>query len=139
MDDTCYFCGEIVPEGRMVCGMCEADAMERGRAVSPRVFTLNMGKDGHKVTVQFNTEGCEHNIGEAAYYAAAALTKHPKADRVVVTFEGDDAVMECITYGARFERIRRITWYLVGTTDRWNDAKQAELKDRVAHERVVAE
>lgn len=32
-----------------------------------------------------------------------------------------------------FERIRRITGYLVGTTDRWNDAKQAELKDRVKH------
>lgn len=35
--------------------------------------------------------------------------------------------------GVRFDRIRRITGYLVGTTDRWNDAKQAELKDRVKH------
>ena len=33
-----------------------------------------------------------------------------------------------------FERIRRITGYLVGTTDRWNNAKLAELKDRVKHE-----
>ena len=32
-----------------------------------------------------------------------------------------------------FERIRRITGYLVGTTDRWNDAKKAELNDRVKH------
>mgnify|MGYP000962520364 CR=1 FL=1 len=32
--------------------------------------------------------------------------------------------------GVGFDRIRRITGYLVGTTDRWNDAKQAELKDR---------
>ena len=32
-----------------------------------------------------------------------------------------------------FERIRRITGYLVGTTDRWNDAKKAELDDRVKH------
>lgn len=32
-----------------------------------------------------------------------------------------------------FERIRRITGYLVGTTDRWNDAKKAELRDRVQH------
>ena len=30
----------------------------------------------------------------------------------------------------KFERIRRITGYLVGTTDRWNNAKRAELKDR---------
>ena len=33
----------------------------------------------------------------------------------------------------KFERIRRITGYLVGTTDRWNDAKQAEEHDRVKH------
>lgn len=32
-----------------------------------------------------------------------------------------------------FERIRRITGYLVGTTERWGDAKKAELKDRVKH------
>lgn len=32
-----------------------------------------------------------------------------------------------------FERIRRITGYLVGTTDRWNNAKKAELADRVTH------
>lgn len=33
----------------------------------------------------------------------------------------------------KFERIRRITGYLVGTTDRWNDAKRAEERDRVKH------
>ena len=33
----------------------------------------------------------------------------------------------------KFERVRRITGYLVGTTDRWNSAKLAELKDRVKH------
>ena len=33
-----------------------------------------------------------------------------------------------------FERIRRITGYLVGTMDRWNDAKKAEERDRVKHE-----
>jgi len=32
-----------------------------------------------------------------------------------------------------FDRIRRITGYLVGTTRRWNNAKQAELNDRVKH------
>ncbi len=34
---------------------------------------------------------------------------------------------------ARFERIRRITGYLVGTLDRFNNAKQAEERDRVKH------
>ena len=33
----------------------------------------------------------------------------------------------------KFERIRRITGYLVGTIDRWNNAKQAEEHDRVKH------
>ena len=32
-----------------------------------------------------------------------------------------------------FARIRRITGYLVGTLDRFNDAKQAEVRDRVKH------
>ena len=35
--------------------------------------------------------------------------------------------------GVRFERIRRITGYLVGTIDRFNDAKAKEVKDRVRH------
>lgn len=35
--------------------------------------------------------------------------------------------------GPKFERIRRITGYLVGTLDRFNDAKRAEERDRVKH------
>ena len=35
--------------------------------------------------------------------------------------------------GVGFERIRRITGYLVGTMDQWNDAKRAEERDRVKH------
>lgn len=35
--------------------------------------------------------------------------------------------------GVNFERIRRITGYLVGTTDRFNNAKKAEEHDRVKH------
>ena len=38
--------------------------------------------------------------------------------------------------GVTFERIRRITGYLVGTLDKWNDAKKAEEKDRVKHSGV---
>ena len=33
----------------------------------------------------------------------------------------------------KFDRIRRITGYLVGTVDRFNDAKKAEVRDRVKH------
>jgi len=35
--------------------------------------------------------------------------------------------------GVKFERIRRITGYLVGTVDRFNDGKKAEVMDRVKH------
>ena len=34
---------------------------------------------------------------------------------------------------SEIDRLQRITGYLVGTTDRWNSGKLAELKDRVTH------
>ena len=40
---------------------------------------------------------------------------------------------ETLGEGVGFERIRRITGYLVGTMDTWNDAKRAEERDRVKH------
>lgn len=45
---------------------------------------------------------------------------------------------ECVTKktvgeGIGFERIRRITGYLVGTVERFNNAKRAEEHDRVKH------
>ena len=40
---------------------------------------------------------------------------------------------ETIGKGVKFERIRRITGYLVGTLERFNNGKRAEEKDRVKH------
>ena len=45
----------------------------------------------------------------------------------------DTNVVNCPKCGTRFETIQRITGYLVGTTDRWNSGKLAELNDRVVH------
>lgn len=39
----------------------------------------------------------------------------------------------CPKCGEKFETIQRITGYLVGTTDRWNSGKLAELHDRIVH------
>lgn len=50
----------------------------------------------------------------------------------------DNRMMEMVGKDVKFERIRRITGYLVGTTDRFNDAKQAEERERVKH-RIAAE
>ena len=36
--------------------------------------------------------------------------------------------------GVTFQRLRRITGYLVGDVSRWNNGKFAELKDRVKHD-----
>ena len=45
----------------------------------------------------------------------------------------DDIDLDYHFQAPKFDRIRRITGYLVGTIDRWNDAKRAEEKDRVKH------
>lgn len=44
-----------------------------------------------------------------------------------------NTVKEMIGEGVKFERIRRITGYLVGSIDRFNDAKRAEVADRIKH------
>ena len=52
-----------------------------------------------------------------------------KVENNVVTNEKEKKVGE----GVGFERIRRITGYLVGTVDRFNNGKRAEEHDRVKH------
>lgn len=63
---------------------------------------------------------------------------HPVDRDPVCGYNGiiDDTCPNCGRTEAdgKFERIRRITGYLVGTVDRWNDAKRAEERDRVKHE-----
>lgn len=58
-------------------------------------------------------------------------------DKIIktITFEEtDDYVVASFTYDSKpFIRIRRITGYLVGDLGRFNDAKRAEVNDRVKH------
>lgn len=63
---------------------------------------------------------------------------HPVDRDPVCGYNGiiDDVCPQCgrsETDAQPFERIRRITGYLVGTLDKWNDAKRQEEKDRVKH------
>ena len=44
-----------------------------------------------------------------------------------------NAEVKMVGEGVPFERVRRITGYLVGTLDRFNNAKRAEERDRVKH------
>lgn len=46
----------------------------------------------------------------------------------------DNKEINMIGEGVGFERIRRITGYLVGTVDRFNNGKRAEERDRVKHD-----
>ncbi len=50
-----------------------------------------------------------------------------------------NASTQLVGEGVGFERIRRITGYLVGTLDRFNDAKRSEEHDRVKHGISAAE
>ena len=45
----------------------------------------------------------------------------------------EEKEVKTIGEGVGFERIRRITGYLVGTVDRFNNGKRAEEHDRVKH------
>ena len=47
--------------------------------------------------------------------------------------EGENIAVTYELRAPKFERIRRITGYLVGTIDRWNNAKRSEEHDRVKH------
>lgn len=50
-----------------------------------------------------------------------------------VVEEKNEKKVKQVGEGVGFERIRRITGYLVGTVDRFNNGKRAEERDRVKH------
>ena len=63
---------------------------------------------------------------------------HPVDRDPVCGFSGIISGSVCPSCGREegeipFERLRRITGYLVGTLDRWNDGKKAEERERVKH------
>ena len=54
-----------------------------------------------------------------------------KVSKLDINIDGEFADLSYELEHVPFERIRRITGYLVGTMDHWNDAKSAEERDRV--------
>lgn len=71
----------------------------------------------------------------AIYLTQIETKKNNRITSAILTVDGDYINLQYKLRPIPFERIRRITGYLVGTTDRWGDAKRAELKDRVIHNR----
>ena len=67
-------------------------------------------------------------------YVNRASKKHPGCTKLRISVVDDNFVDLNYEYeDIPFSRTRRITGYLVGTVDRWNDAKRSELGDRVKH------
>ena len=54
-------------------------------------------------------------------------------DEIIINLDGEFVDLEIHKHSIPFARIRRITGYLVGTLDRFNNGKRAEERDRVKH------
>ena len=85
-----------------------------------------------KITV-INGKMPQQEINEYLYQLHE---KHPDRiiKEIIFTLSGDYINIRYIYDTVRFERIRRITGYLVGTLDRFNDAKRTEESERIKHE-----
>lgn len=72
---------------------------------------------------------------EVQEYVKYVKEKYPDEiiDEIILEFDGDDVKIETHKHSKPFVRIRRITGYLVGTLERFNNGKRAEEHDRVKH------
>ncbi len=67
-------------------------------------------------------------------YIARAVEKYGREPRHIdMKLDGDEVELQYDFAGQEFQRIRRITGYLVGTLNRFNNGKRAEEHDRVKH------
>ena len=84
--------------------------------------------------IEVEVDGAKLDCAEIDAYVAYAKRKEGTALRkLIIHVEGDEVNLEYRLRQEGFERVRRITGYLVGTVDRWNSAKQHELHDRRTH------
>ena len=72
---------------------------------------------------------------EIARYTAYIKEKYKEnaIDKIRLTIDGEFVNIHTFLKSIGFQRIRRITGYLVGTLDRFNNGKKAEVADRVHH------
>lgn len=100
------------------------------------------GRDPHAANVPHRpwddirvvVEGGEMPLEEQRAYAEHAYHKEGSAvSWIKVKLDGEDAEIEYHLKQEHFQRIRRVTGYLVGDLDRFNDAKRAEERQRVYH------
>lgn len=87
------------------------------------------------INIAINVRGGELSREEIDAYVKRAVEKYPdkQISGIDINVDGDYVDLTYHWQTIPFERIRRITGYLVGTLDRFNDAKRAEESDRVKH------
>lgn len=73
---------------------------------------------------------------ELDYYKDYISKKYPQVKTATITVDGDYVDLDFNVPEIKFQRLARITGYLTNTVDRWNDAKKAELHDRVKHMKI---
>lgn len=80
-------------------------------------------------------KGGELSEKEIQAYINYVEQKYPHKQIIFLEIEvdGDFVNLKLETKPKNFNRIRRITGYLVGDMSHWNDAKTAEERDRVKH------
>jgi len=85
--------------------------------------------------IDVKVTGGELSSAEMDAYVRHARDKYPEKiiSGIDIALDGDFADLTYHWKTVPFERIRRITGYLVGTLDRFNDGKRAEEADRVKH------
>lgn len=82
-----------------------------------------------------NVIGEQLSQQEIDAYVVYSKEKYPNRSIKSLTIKADGEFVDLNTEfeNVPFDRVRRITGYLVGTLDRFNDSKRAEVEDRVKH------
>ena len=85
--------------------------------------------------MKVNVIGGEMNKREIDAYVNRAYSVYPNKtiEEMTLKIDGEFVDIEYKFAPKNFDRIRRITGYLVGTLDRFNNAKRAEVDQRVKH------
>lgn len=85
---------------------------------------------------QVEVIGGEMDDNEIQIYIEKLRQEYPyeTINELKITINGDMVSLDYGVLPPQFQRIRRITGYLVGTLDRFNNAKRAEESQRVKHD-----
>ncbi len=94
---------------------------------------VELEKEGRKITVYNNVVDADE-AELLRYIDYVEDNRKQRVNELTVSMnEKGEITLDYVLQAQKFERIRRITGYLVGTIDRWNDGKRAEEHERLKH------